>query len=82
MSITVKNLNYTYNPDSPYETNALIDVSLQIPKGKFVAICGRTGSGKTTFVQHLNGLIPMQSGEILVEGLDLSFDKKTKKMYT
>ena len=79
MSIVVKNLNYTYNPKSPYETNALIDVSLTIDKGQFVGVCGHTGSGKTTFVQHLNALIPVQKGELTVADLDLSFGSKTNK---
>ena len=76
MSIVVKNLNYTYNPKSPYETTALKNVSLEIPSGQFVAVCGHTGSGKTTFVQHLNALISVQQGELSVENLDLTLKHK------
>lgn len=76
MSIVVKNLSYTYNPKSPYETSALKDVSLTIEQGQFVGICGHTGSGKTTFVQHLNALLPVQCGELYVDGLDLTLKQK------
>lgn len=76
MSITVKNLNYVYNPNSPYETHALRNINLSVEQGKFVGICGRTGSGKTTFVQHLNGLVAVQNGEMKVAGLDLTETNK------
>lgn len=78
MSITVKDLSYVYNPKSPYETVALDGITLEIKTGEFVAICGRTGSGKTTFVQHLNALVTPQSGELVVEGLNLT--EKNKKL--
>ena len=78
MSITVKDLSYVYNPKSPYETVALDGITLAIKTGEFVAVCGRTGSGKTTFVQHLNALVTPQSGELVVEGLNLT--EKNKKL--
>ena len=78
MSITVKYLSYVYNPKSPYETVALDGITLEIKTGEFVAVCGRTGSGKTTFVQHLNALVTPQSGELVVEGLNLT--EKNKKL--
>ncbi|MBS7304628.1 MAG: energy-coupling factor transporter ATPase [Eubacteriales bacterium] len=78
MSITVKDLSYVYNPKSPYETVALDGITLEIKTGEFVAVCGRTGSGKTTFVQHLNALVTSQSGELVVEGLNLT--EKNKKL--
>ncbi len=78
MSITVKDLSYVYNPRSPYETIALDGITLEIKTGEFVAVCGRTGSGKTTFVQHFNALVTAQSGELTVEGLDLT--EKNKKL--
>ena len=78
MSITVKDLSYVYNPKSPYETVALDGITLEIKTGEFVAVCGRTGSGKTTFVQHLNALVTPQSGELVVEGLNLT--EKNKKL--
>lgn len=80
MSIVVKDLSYTYNAKSPYETQALKDVCIQIPKGQFVALCGHTGSGKTTFIQHLNALITTQQGQVYVDGLDLTLkNKKLRK---
>ncbi|MEG1706147.1 MAG: energy-coupling factor transporter ATPase [Clostridia bacterium] len=75
MSIIVSNLNFVYNPKSPFQKHALIDVNLEIGDGEFVGIVGHTGSGKSTFVQHLNGLIRVTSGEILVDGISLA-DKK------
>ena len=75
MSIVVKDLNYVYNPKSPFETTALHNVNLTIADGEFVAIVGHTGSGKSTFVQHLNALIRVQSGVLSVNGVNLH-DKK------
>lgn len=63
MRIEVKNLTYTYNASSPFATHALNDVSLTIEEGEFFGIIGHTGSGKSTFVQHLNGLIKLPSAE-------------------
>lgn len=57
MRIVAEHLSYTYNPSSPFETAALKDVSLTIEEGEFFGIIGHTGSGKSTFVQHLNGLL-------------------------
>ncbi len=76
MSIIVKDLSYTYNPKSPYQTQALKNVSLTIEEGQFVGLCGHTGSGKTTFVQHLNALIITQEGYLSVNGLDLTVKNK------
>ena len=67
-AIFAQNLNFTYNPKSPFAKHALIDVNLNINQGEFVAIVGHTGSGKTTFVQHLNALIRLQSGELAILG--------------
>lgn len=75
MSITVKNLNYTYNPNTPFAKHALVDVNLQINDGEFLGIIGHTGSGKSTFVQHLNGLIRVDKGELVVQEIDLSAKK-------
>lgn len=74
-AIYVNNLNYVYNPKSPFEKHALSDVCLKIKQGEFVAIVGHTGSGKTTFVQHLNALIRLQSGQLCILGRNLA-DKK------
>ncbi len=57
MSITVKNLSFTYSRKTPYEKAALKDVNLVVNDGDFVGIIGHTGSGKSTFLQHVNGLI-------------------------
>ena len=72
MSIEVKNISYVYMPKSPYERLALDDVSITIPEGKITAIAGHTGSGKSTLVQHLNGLISPTSGSVLVDGVDIA----------
>ena len=61
MRIVAEHLSYTYNPSSPFETAALKDVSLTIEEGEFFGIIGHTGSGKSTFVQHLNGLLRLSS---------------------
>lgn len=71
MSIEISHLGYTYNPKSPYEKRALDDVTLSIKEGDFVAIVGQTGSGKSTLVQHLNGLIKHTEGKMRVFDIDL-----------
>lgn len=63
MSIRLEHLNYVYSPGTAYEKQALKDVCLTIPDGEFVGIIGHTGSGKSTLIQHLNGLIRATSGE-------------------
>ena len=78
MSIVIEKLNYVYMAGGPYETHALHDVSLTIEDGEFIGLIGHTGSGKSTLVQHLNGLLKPSSGRILVDGLDLA-DKQTDK---
>lgn len=75
VAIFAQNLNFVYNPKSPFEKHALVDINLTINKGEFVAIVGHTGSGKTTFVQHLNALVRRQSGDLVVAGHNLA-DKK------
>ncbi len=66
--ISVKNLCHIYQEGSPFEKEALKDISFDIKEGSFVGIIGRTGSGKSTLIQHLNGLIKASSGEITVDG--------------
>ena len=78
MSIVIEHLNYVYMQGGPYETRALDDVSLTIHDGEFIGLIGHTGSGKSTLVQHLNGLILPTSGQITVDGMDLA-DKNTDK---
>lgn len=56
MSIRIEHLNYIYNPGTLYEKYALRDINLEIPDGQFIGMIGHTGSGKSTLIQHLNGL--------------------------
>ena len=78
MPIAAEGVNYVYMAGSPYETKALDDVNLTIEDGEFVALIGHTGSGKSTLVQHLNGLLAPTSGRVLVDGQDLA-DKGTDR---
>ena len=81
MSISIKNLNYIYDPDSPFSVAALENVDLQIQDNEFVCIIGHTGSGKSTLVQHLNGIIkPTSVDEMVVEGVDLKSKKPDYKL--
>lgn len=72
MAIQVNNLTYIYSEGMPYETLALSDVSFEIADGSFVGIIGHTGSGKSTLIQHLNGLLKPKSGTITVDGLSIT----------
>ena len=72
MQIQVKNLNHIYSEGMPYESIALKDISFEIGKGEFVGIIGHTGSGKSTLIQHLNGLLKPKSGSILIDGIDIT----------
>ncbi len=69
--ISVKNLNYIYQEGMPFARQALFDINFEIPDGDFAAIIGHTGSGKSTLIQHLNGLIKPTSGSIIVNGTDI-----------
>ena len=75
MSIELKSLSYIYSPGTPFEKKALDNVSLTIPDGEYVGLIGHTGSGKSTLVQHLNGLLHPTSGSITVQGIDLTEKK-------
>ncbi len=72
MQIEVKNLTHTYSEGMPYESKALNEVSFVIEKSEFVGIIGHTGSGKSTLIQHLNGLLKPKSGSILINGTDIT----------
>ncbi len=74
MSIKLEHLNYIYSPGTAYEKHALKDVCLEIPHGEFVGIIGHTGSGKSTLIQHLNGLIRATSGKLYYNGEDIYAD--------
>ncbi len=72
MAIEISNLNYVYMEGSPFEKHALKDVNLKISDGEFVGIIGHTGSGKSTLIQHLNGLLSPTSGSISVAGINVT----------
>lgn len=74
--IEVKDLSYRYGIGTPFEKAAIKEVSLQIKKGEFVGIIGHTGSGKSTFIQLLNGLIKPTSGQIFLDGKDIWAEPK------
>ena len=71
MSIVLEHVSYTYSPETAYEIHALKDVNLEIPDGQFIGLIGHTGSGKSTLVQHLNGLVRATSGHIYFNGEDI-----------
>jgi energy-coupling factor transport system ATP-binding protein len=72
MSIRLEHVDFIYMKGTPYEKQALSDVSLTIKKGEFVAVIGHTGSGKSTLVQHLNGLLVPSKGKVFIEDVDLA----------
>ena len=72
MIIKIENLNYIYNPNTPFEKKALNNVNLNINQGDFIGLIGHTGSGKSTLVQHLNGLMKPTTGKIIVDGIDIT----------
>ncbi len=72
MSISIENLKYVYMPGSPFEKVALNDVNLSIEEGEFVALIGHTGSGKSTLIQHINGLLKPTYGKIIIDGIDIA----------
>lgn len=80
MSIKLEHVTYTYGAGTPFEKTALYDTSVEIHEGEFVGIIGHTGSGKSTFVQLLNGLIQPTTGTVTVDGTDIS--QKTKEVMT
>ena len=75
MSIKIENLNYIYMKRTPFEKKALDGVSFEIEEGEFVAIIGHTGSGKSTLIQHINGLLKPDSGKIIIDGEDITAKK-------
>ena len=70
-SLRLEHVYYTYNPGTAYEMHALKDINLEIPQGQFVGIIGHTGSGKSTLIQHFNGLVRPTQGKIYFEGQDI-----------
>lgn len=71
MIIDIKDLNFIYNPNTPFEKKALDNINLEIDEGEFIGLIGHTGSGKSTLVQHLNGLIKPTSGTIVIDGKNI-----------
>ena len=80
MDITFKNVSYIYQPNTPFAHQALKNISFHIPSGTFVAIIGHTGSGKSTLIQHLNGLLAPTKGEVKVGPYTISSEEKLKDM--
>ncbi|MGM8365602.1 energy-coupling factor ABC transporter ATP-binding protein [Virgibacillus sp. W0181] len=80
MDITFKDVGYTYQPNTPFEHKALENLSFHIPSGSFVAVIGHTGSGKSTMIQHLNGLVIPTKGEVTIGGYHLTNTKKLKNI--
>ena len=76
--IIVENLSHVYSAGTPFEKVAIEGIDLTIPQGQFVGLLGHTGSGKSTFIQHLNALLAPSSGRVLVDGEDINQDKKTR----
>ena len=72
MSIIVNNLTFTYMKNGPFEKKAIDDISFEIQSGEFVGIIGHTGSGKSTLIQHFNGLLKPESGSVIIDGIDVS----------
>lgn len=70
--LEVKNLSHIYSEGTPFEKVAIDNISLKIEKGEFIGLVGHTGSGKSTFIQHLNGLLKPSSGEVYVQGKSIS----------
>ena len=77
--LEVKNLNHIYSVGTPFEHQALKDVSFTAERGEFIGVIGHTGSGKSTLMQHLNGLLKPTSGQILLDGKDIWTDKATTR---
>ena len=78
MSITFDQVYYTYSPKTPFECEAINDINLEIKEGSFTALVGQTGCGKSTLIQHLNGLLVPTSGEVIID--DFINSKKLRKM--
>ena len=77
--LQVKDLNYVYSAGTPFEHKALENVNFSLNRGEFVGVIGHTGSGKSTLMQQLNGLLKPTSGQVLLDGVDIWTDKKTTR---
>lgn len=79
MSIKIENLDYVYGAGTAYETKALDQINLEIPEGQFIGVIGHTGSGKSTLIQHLNGLMQATSGTVYFNGQNIYGEKYNRK---
>ena len=77
--IRVEDLSHVYSAGTPFEKAAIEHINITIPQGQLVGLIGHTGSGKSTFIQHLNGLLAPSSGKIYVDGKDINTDKYTRR---
>ena len=75
MAIIIKELNYIYSPGTPFERAALKNINLTINDGEYIGLIGHTGSGKSTLIQHFNGLVKPSGGSLSVQGIELSAGK-------
>ena len=74
--LEVRNLTHTYSAGTPFEHKAIDNMNFSVERGEFIGIIGHTGSGKSTLMQHLNGLLKPTSGQVLLDGVDIHSDKK------
>ena len=75
MLLKLENVSHVYMPGTPFEAAAMKNVNLEIKSGELLAIIGETGSGKSTLVQHLNGLLKPTSGKVILDGREIGKDK-------
>ena len=69
--LQIKHLTHTYGVGTPFQRSAVEDMSFEVREGEFLGIMGHTGSGKSTLIQHLNGLLKPTSGQVLLAGKDI-----------
>ncbi len=79
MAIKIENVSYVYDKGSPFETKALDNVTLDISQGEFIGLIGHTGSGKSTLIQHLNGLLKPSIGRIWIHQKEITAPKVNLK---
>lgn len=80
-AVETQSLTYTYSKGTPFQKTAVDDVSISIEKGEYVGVIGHTGSGKSTLIQHFNGLLEPTSGKVLIGGEDVWADKKKLRAF-
>ena len=79
MQISLKNVSYTYNYKTPYAREVLKDINLNVEEGSYTVIIGKTGSGKSTLIEHINGLLLPTYGEVLVNNVLITNPKSKKE---